>query len=122
HPALPGVPYLAGQGGLIDQLSRERPEAERSELMQKAEDLLLMSNTVRTMFIDRSLPSDLKGCIGEGVDRALFNPAFAASARAMGREVAPAGGTATREFVARLRLASERNQDKLKALLAEAVR
>ena len=122
HPAMPGTPYLAGEGGVIDQMTRGRPEGERRAMLEQAADMLLMADTVRALFIAKGLPDALRGCIGEGVDRALFDPEFAAAAKAMGRTVAPRDGASTREFVARLRRASESSQQTIRSLLEQAVR
>src|SRR5690606_26148311 len=70
HPALPGVPYLAGDGGVVDRMTTGRPANERQVLMERAADMLTMADTARTLFIARQLPDDLKRCIGKGVDLA----------------------------------------------------
>lgn len=122
HPALPDVPYLAGEGGVIDRTTRGRPETERRAMMDKAADMLVMADTVRTLFIARQLPDTLRHCLGEGVDRALFDPEFEAAARALGRAIAPRNGVTTRDYVSRLRQVSERSQESIRSLLDQAVR
>jgi hypothetical protein len=74
------------------------------------------------LFIARQLPDDLKRCIGKGVDLALFDPEFAAAAKAMGRTVAPQDGASAREYVSQLRRASESSQQTIRSLLEQAVR
>lgn len=90
-PEAPDLPYLAGEGGVVDRRTQGLDPAARAQAMHLAEVAARNAGVMRALFVPRALDPDLGACLRAAVDAALFDPAFAEAANAQRRPVAPVG-------------------------------
>lgn len=81
HPGFPGVPHLAGRGGLVDWRTRDMAPVRRKELMERASLAVTLSEQARTLIVSAKLASPLLACLRHASEAALFDPAFAEAAQ-----------------------------------------
>ena len=122
HPQMPGVPWLAGRGGLVERITADKPAAVREEAMRIARQAVDLTQSVRVVFAASRLPLRTRECLGELVERALFSPEFAQNAAALGREVEPRDRRAAQALIGRMREGAEANRALLRRLLEAAAR
>jgi tripartite-type tricarboxylate transporter receptor subunit TctC len=85
----PDVPHIAGENGLAATLAKDLAPAERARRIEMAGLIVNLSYDVRAVFTHRALRADLRQCLSEAVGVAIRSPAFAETAEAQGRPVAP---------------------------------
>lgn len=85
----PGVPHIAGEGGMAAELARDLAPEERARRIELADLALYLSYDVRTVFTHSTLRADLRDCLTAAVGQAVRDPAFATAAEAQGRPVTP---------------------------------
>lgn len=119
---MPGVPWLAGAGGLVDRTTANRPAAERAEAMRVARQAAEMARAVRAVFVSSKLPADAQRCLAAAVETALFSDEFARAAASVGRPPNPADARATQAALDRMREAAEANRDLIRRLTESATR
>ena len=73
-PDFPGVPYLAGPGGIVDQLSRSLDISTRQKRMAMGSLAVQLANSNRFFFASLRLPLASKSCIVAAIDAALIDP------------------------------------------------
>jgi hypothetical protein len=81
HPDFPGVPHLAGRGGLVDLRTRDMAPARRKELMEQAALAVTLSEQARMLLTSSRLAASLQTCLRHASEAALFDPAFAEAAK-----------------------------------------
>ena len=81
HPDFPGVPHLAGRGGLVDLRTRDMAPARRKQLMEQAALAVTLSEQARMLLVSAKLPAPLQACLRHASEAALFDPAFAEAAK-----------------------------------------
>lgn len=122
HPQMPGVPHLAGKGGLVERASARLSPEERSEAMRIAQQAVDLSKSQRSVFASARLPEPTRRCLSEIIEEVVFSESFANAAASVGRPVEPADGRATRAAVERMREGASANRELLRRLLENAVR
>lgn len=118
---LPGVPYLAGAGGLVDRLTGApgfdaKERARRLALAQLAVDLTV---STRAINVAASAPPAVRACLEGAVSQVLAGDALRAAADRARLELKPTPGRALREGLARIEAGIARNQALLRRLGTE---
>jgi hypothetical protein len=119
-PEFPGVPHLAGPGGLVDQRTRQLPAAQRRTQMELAELAAELSTSARTIAVSRATPPDLLHCLESAVDAVLASRALRDAADVRKLHLEPARGVQVRAQLSRIEQAIQRNEALLKRLAAGA--
>lgn len=122
HPQMPGVPWLAGRGGLVERLSAGKPAAVREEAMRIARQSVDLTRSLRVVFVSARLPAAPRACLGRLVEQALFSDEFAQAAGALGRPVEPRDRLTAQAQIDRMREGVEANRALLRRLLDSASR
>lgn len=117
--ALPGIPYLAGKGGMVDSLTAGKPAAERAKAMQLAKTTVDLSMTMRGMFVSSKVTGKHRECLRDLVETALFSDAFAHAVGTVERPVEPVAAQAMQASIGRM-VAGAREHDRLLKQLIEA--
>lgn len=94
-PALPGVPWLAGDGGLVAQRSAALTPQDRAERAHIAQLAVELSAGARVLFISSRMQAEAQGCLVEATEAALLSAGFRDAAEAQGRPVTPLGAVET---------------------------
>jgi hypothetical protein len=119
---LPGVPYLAGRGGLVDLRTRGLAAPARDQAMRMASMVAAQSRTYRALFVSRKIKAATHQCLADFVGDALFSDQFARASLALGRPVAPLNAADTQALLTRIQGASREHQELIRSLLLEASR
>jgi len=120
--AFPGVPHLAGKGGLVDRLHDKSPPAVRADAMRLAQTVADMATSFRAVVASSRLKPATLACVGDLVEEILFSDEFARAAGSVDRPVAPRDREATRALVERLVRDTRANETLIRRLAAEAIR
>jgi hypothetical protein len=88
-PAAPDYPYLAGTGGLLQQVSPNASPAERDRLEALALATARLSPTVVSLLVSSRLDKATQDCVGAAVDSVVLSEAFAQEAKGLKQFVAP---------------------------------
>lgn len=91
-PEAPDVPYLAGEGGLAEAFAANLPEAERIERARLARIATDLSQSVRAIFIARTVPGDLRDCLRSGIAETLDSQELHERLAAQDRPLSPIKG------------------------------
>lgn len=121
-PALPGVPWLAGPGGLVERANAGRSPAERAEAMRIARDAVDASPEFRSVFVSSRLPESARACLASLVWEVISGDEFALAMAAVGRPVHPADRRAAQQTIDRVLRVLETNRELLQRLIREAAR
>lgn len=121
-PDLPGVPHLAGRGGLVERVTAGRSAGERAEAMRIAAQAADISRVLRTVFVSARLPEPARACLGSLVWEVLSGDEFGRAASAVGRPVLPEDRKAAQAAIDRMLDGLRVNRDLLRRLLHEATR
>jgi tripartite-type tricarboxylate transporter receptor subunit TctC len=116
HPDFPGVPYLGGQGGLIDLRFKQKPPAERRRAMELGSLAISLSDSTRTLIASKKLHRDLLSCLESAAQATLLDPDLAAE---MGRQklmLAPLDAKATDTKMRVLQATLNKHSDYLKSI------
>ena len=119
YDGAPDTPYLAGEGGVVWQRTAQLPEAERDFRRGLASAVTSVRATTRGLFVSTNLSDDRRACISDLMDIALFDPAFAETAEAQDRPVAPVGANAAAEVMQDFREAYQTVRPILDEIAAE---
>ncbi|MBC7604050.1 MAG: hypothetical protein H7255_15495 [Ramlibacter sp.] len=114
----PGVPHLAGPGGLVDLRTRKLDAATRRERMELASLAVELSQSTRTVAIARTAPAPVRTCIESAAEQALFSQPLRDAALQQKLPVEPQRGTTVREQLVRIERAMVKNEAVLKQLAA----
>lgn len=87
YPEAPGVPHLAGDGGLAALYAKDATAEQKARTMQLAQLATEMTYTVRSVFAPMAMRPDLRECMSSAVDESIRSPAFKAAVEAQGRPV-----------------------------------
>jgi tripartite-type tricarboxylate transporter receptor subunit TctC len=89
----PGVPFLAGEGGIADIRSRSLSISERSQRLKLAETAANLTKSVRTISISANAPKKIRNCLRDALERALKSESLGEELRLLGRPLTPIYGT-----------------------------
>ena len=87
----PDIPHIAGEGGLVDQATKDADPADREERMKLAQAIADTSKDVRAFFVSSKLDEADVACLVEASNDALLDPAYAEAAQAQKRVVSAEG-------------------------------
>lgn len=118
-PALPGVPHLAGKGGVVERFTEGAPPERRARAMQLAQAVADLSPSFRAVVASAQLPAPVLKCLGDLVEASLFDEAFARAASGFDRPVRPADRLATLALFERLQSGSREHDALLRRLASE---
>jgi tripartite-type tricarboxylate transporter receptor subunit TctC len=122
EPSLPGVPFLAGRGGLVDRVTAGRPAAERAEALRLAAVAVDTSRVLRAVFVSARVPEPARACLAALVWEVLSGEEFIRASAAVGRPVRPEDRDAAQAAIDRLLDGVRSNRDLLRRLLHDATR
>lgn len=97
---LPGVPFVAGAGGVVDLLASDLDPENRARALALAKTAADTGFVARTAFGPKAMRADLAACFTQAVDAALTSDAFRNAAEAEKRPVAPTLGQAAADITA----------------------
>lgn len=117
-PGHPGVPYLAGPGGVVDQHTRQLDAATRRERLELAEVAAELSTSARTIAVTSKVPDGLRHCLDEAVEGTLFSPQLREAAARLKLSFEPLRGAQVRAQLSRLEAVTDRNAAILRRLAA----
>ncbi|WP_395685904.1 hypothetical protein [Caenimonas koreensis] len=115
---LPGVPHLAGPGGLVDLHTRKLDPKVRRERMELASLAADLAQTSRAVAIARTAPAPVRACIEAAVEQALFSATLRDAAKLQKLVVEPMRGAVVREHLVRIERSMMKHQAVLKRLAA----
>lgn len=121
-PAFPGVPFLAGRGGLVERMTAGRPAAERAEAMRVAAQAVDGSRSLRAVFVSARVPETARSCLASLVWEVLSGEEFGRAAATVGRPVRPEDGKAAQAAIDRMLEGLRANRDLLRRLMHDATR
>ena len=119
HPDFPGVPHLAGRGGLVDQRTRDMAPARRKELMAQAALAVTLSEQARMLLASTRLAPPLLACLRQASEAAMFDPALAEAARRQKLVLEPEPADKARAKMADFRQALDQNRPFLHSVVKE---
>ncbi len=91
HADFPGVPHLAGEGGLVDQNSAQLSNADRQQRLEQAALITRLSASVRMLLVSRNVNETTRQCLSEVVEQILGSESLAKAMDALGQEFSPIG-------------------------------
>ncbi|HWS75502.1 MAG TPA: hypothetical protein VN324_10220 [Quisquiliibacterium sp.] len=117
----PGVPHLAGPGGLVDRLTSVAgfDPKERATRMAWAQLAVDLSVSTRAISVAASAPPALRACLDETIAGVLASDALKEAAGRARLDLKPTSGPALREALARIEAGLARNQALVKRLGGE---
>lgn len=116
---LPNVPYLAGPGGLVDQLTANLAQAERTTRMQQAAAAARLSTSFRGLYVSRQVSAETLRCLEQTVSSILLGDALATEMELLQQNFTPvAAETAADLLLQDLSLLEELN-DVLNQVIVE---
>jgi len=118
-PALPGVPHLAGKGGIVERFTEGAAPERRARAVQLAQSVVDLSPSFRTIVASAQLPAPTLQCLGDLVEASLFDEGFARAASGFDRPVRPRDRQATLALFERLDARSREQEALLRRLAAE---
>lgn len=83
-PLAPDAPYLAGEGGIVDQLTSDADEATRTAAMALAQSIADIPDA-RGVFAPSAMEPEKLACLTELVDAVVLDPEFSDLVIAQGR-------------------------------------
>lgn len=89
YAGAPDLPYLAGEGSIVWELTKDLPDEEAAERRDLATAVTRIRSTVRGLFVSSNMSEDRSDCMAALVDIATADPEFVATAEAQGRPVQP---------------------------------
>lgn len=98
-PAAPDYPYLAGKGGLLQQVSTNASPAELDRLELLARATARLSPTVVGLLVSSRLDQEMRDCTSAAVDSVVLSEAFAQEASSLKQFVAPLDATQSAALV-----------------------
>lgn len=87
HPLVPDVPYLAGEGGVVDRFTAGQDAGSRAAAMDLAQSIANIPDA-RGIMAPSAMEPDKLACLSELVDAAVVDPEFADLVTAQGRTLA----------------------------------
>ena len=120
-PSDPDLPFLAGEGSVVWDLTAGIPEAEATYRRSLAAAVAGLRGAARGMFVSVNLDADRAACMAELMDLASADPEFAEAAEAQGRPVAPIPAAEASELVASLIASHAAALPTLEAIAAEKI-
>jgi tripartite-type tricarboxylate transporter receptor subunit TctC len=118
-PEAPDVPYLAGEGSLVWQLTEALDPAEMAERRTMAQAATDLKSSARGILISRNVPEARRDCVAAVIDAAMNDPEFIDAAVAQGRPVEPRNAVQSRAFVASMQSSLQSVKPMLDRILAE---
>lgn len=117
-PAFPGVPYLAGPGGMAERLSKNASVRMKSERMALASVVALTANTSRFLFTSSKASETTRLCLETAFAAAMLDPERLTSSIVKDSNLQPLTLTEAKRMQSDIHSAFERNS----ALLSELSR
>ena len=102
-PEAPDVPYLAGEGSVVWQLTEDLDPEEASKRRNLAQAVANLRNAARGIFVSRSVPEARRACISDALAAAMEDPQFVEAAVSQGRPVEVLDAQSSQDFVASMR-------------------
>jgi len=100
-PATPEIPYLAGEGSVVWQLTENLAPEARDARRAMAVLAASAGGSVRGIHMSTNVSQERRDCVSEILSEALVDPAFIDAAAAQGRDATPIVGDAARALVAK---------------------
>lgn len=116
-PQFPGVPYLAGEGGMADLRSRDLPAEERAKRMALATGTVNINTSFRLLATGTGISDSVAACLAQTVETALFSSEFADASSRSGREISPLTGAETDAAIAAAVLAQAEYQSLIEDIM-----
>ena len=113
------VPYLAGEGGIVDRFTQQWEPHKRIEAMRLARATAEISKSIRTLVISRNISQRSHRCIEEIIDIILFGDELAQAAAAINRPITPINAQESSEILQRSHATAMEYRSLLSALLTE---
>ena len=117
-PIFPEAAYLAGAGGVVEQLTRELNVEQQRERQEIARLSVELAKSYRAISISSSVDSRLVDCLLAVVETTIFSNELQSVAAEQNLTLEPIDGTALKEEVDRAEALIESNWDLLQQLVA----
>jgi hypothetical protein len=98
NDSVPHIPYLAGEGGLVDQRSADLSDRERAERQSYARSAIALSAAVRSISISLDAQESTRNCLRNAFEIALQTDALIENLEMLGRSVVPITGQAASSY------------------------
>ncbi len=113
----PGIPYLAGEGGLIDRTTRDLPAPERAARMHLANLAVQLGVKPRAIAVTSRISSDSRVCLTEVVEEILFGEELKIALESRGLDIQPASSAQTEATVNQVLKLMNENKELLDLLI-----
>lgn len=118
HPDFPGVPYLAGAGGVVDVRTKDMPSVKRKRLMELAFLSAVLSEQARTLVASAKLDPAVLSCLRHATEAALFDSELAEVAKRQKFGLNPATARVAQEKIQQVDQALKDNRHDLLSIAA----
>lgn len=119
-PSLPGTPYLAGPGGLVDEATRNLPPVQRRRSMELADVAVGLATGIRSVIVASTVREPLRRCLEAAVEEALFSAQLREAAAKQKAAYEPMRGAQVREETARIERLMQRHLELLRDFVVRA--
>jgi len=120
NPLFPEAAYLAGAGGVVEQLTSELNVQQQRERQDLAMLTVELAKTHRAISISRSADAELVDCLLAVVEAAAFSDELQTSAAAQNLVVEPKNGALFQREIDRVEVLIESKWDLLQELVARS--
>jgi tripartite-type tricarboxylate transporter receptor subunit TctC len=114
------IPYLAGAGGLVEQINADKPAAVREEAMRLAQLAVELNARIRAFFVTSKLQGARRDCLAAATEAVVFDKDFSRTMNGTGRTVEPMNFAETTAYMTQLTAAFAQSTDLLEELRLEA--
>jgi tripartite-type tricarboxylate transporter receptor subunit TctC len=115
----PDLPYIAGEGSLVWQLTEGLDPEEKAERRNMAQAVSDLESAARGIFMSLNAPEARRNCVAQVIFTAMNDAAFIDAAEAQGRPVAPRDRAQSRAILDSLQTSFVNVQPMLDSVLAE---
>ena len=120
NPIFPDTVYLAGAGGIVEQLTSELNIEQQRQRQEIARLVVVLARTHRAISISSSADSALVDCLLTVVEATAFSDELQTSAALLNLVVEPKNGLAFQEEIDQIEALIESNWDLLQELVARS--
>lgn len=120
NPVFPEIPYLAGAGGVVEQLVSDQEAEQRFERLEIASLTVALARTYRAITISSNAEPELVNCLLSVVEAVAFSEQIRDAAAAQNLAIQPMDGAALQDEIGQTEVLIESNWDLLQELVARS--
>lgn len=118
-PKHPGVPYLAGPGGMVDTRTQDMAAPDRQRLMAMGELAAMLSELTRTLVASARLDGKVLTCLRHATEAAIFDPYLAEVAKRQKFGLEPETAADAQRKIDKMAQLLQENNKVLRAIAAQ---